>query len=503
MANCSCKARWLHSVVKHSWNCSAVCCSWNHQKTKTCRWNCVMAPSPYRSPRTSNQAELSIKVGEGVISSLLTTGPLGTTGPIPLSGKVNAKIPYLQQLNPLLQGLTNIRGNLSAEATLSGTLDQPTVVGVFNLAEGAAVVPQLGLELESIQLSARNQGVERLLLEGGITSGSGRLTINGNLLLNAAQGWPLTLQLNGKNIQVARLPEAEIEVSPDLKMVLSRKQLLVRGKLLLPQANIEFKELPKKAILVSKDEIIVGQTAVVPSSPPLAIDAEVTLRVGDKVKFSGFGLTTRLEGTVELYSKEARNLAQGELSLHEGRYRAYGQDLTIEQGRLVFNGSLENPNLDIKATRLSQDHSVTAELSLSGNLRVPQVTISSTPPLPEEEALSYLLTGKGLAEESPGTATMLRQAAAAKGLEKSQEILNRLASGLGVDEVRLTEGSNLQDTTLLLGKYLSPDLYVSYAVGLFDNRGALITRYRLSEKLRLEVQSGTKQSMDLIYDVEH
>jgi translocation and assembly module TamB len=97
---------------------------------------------------------------------------------------------------------------------------------------------------------------------------------------------------------------------------------------------------------------------------------------------------------------------------------------------------------------------------------------------------------------------MLRQAVAAKGLEKSQEILGRLASGLGVDEVRFEEGETLEDTALLLGKYLSPDLYVSYAVGLFDNQGALVTRYRLSERLRLEVQSGSSQSMDLIYDVE-
>jgi len=151
---------------------------------------------------------------------------------------------------------------------------------------------------------------------------------------------------------------------------------------------------------------------------------------------------------------------------------------------------------------LSRDETVTAILNVSGSLRKPLVTVSSTPSLPEEEALAYLLTGRGLDEEGPDKITMLRLAAASQGLEKSQEILDRLAADTGIDDISLQEGSSLEETSLLLGKYLSPDLYVSYVMGVFDTQGAFMTRYRLSKRLRLEVQSGTEQSMDLIYRVE-
>lgn len=449
-----------------------------------------------------NRVELRLKAGEGDVALIANTGPLSTNKPIALSGKLDAQIPDLKPLGLLVPGLSEIRGKLVAEATLGGHLRQPEIQGFMQLTEGSANLPQLGLELKAIQLSARNQGTERLLLEGEIKSGDGPLRLNGDLLLNAEQGWPLSLKLQGENFQVVRLPEAVAYATPELEIALKKNLLTLKGKLLLPKASIELRELPQSAVSLSDDEIIVGRTEQTAKPSPLAIDAEISVEVGDQVQFNGFGLDTRLEGKVDLRSKQGRNQAQGELTLKEGRYKAYGQDLTIDQGRLLFNGPPENPSLDIKATRLSLDRSVTAIVKLTGNLRTPQVQVSSTPTLPEEEALSYLITGQGLSAEGPGKAALLRQAVATKGLEKSQEILDRIATGLGVDEVRIQEGSSLEDTALLLGKYLSPDLYVSYAVGLFDNQGALITRYRLSERLRLEVQSGKGQSMDLIYDVE-
>jgi len=385
---------------------------------------------------------------------------------------------------------------------LASDLQQPQIQGFLQLTDGAANVPQLGLSLEAISLTAKNQGNNLILFNGDMTSGKGLLNIEGDLLLDARQGWPLTVRLKGKDVQLVQLPEAVAFASPDLDIGLKNSRLTVKGELQLPQAKIKLRELPKQTITVSADEVILGSTQKQADSPALSMDIQVKVIVGDKVSFEGFGLNTRLQGKVDLHSKDDKNLAQGELSLLDGRYRAYGQDLKIEKGRLLFNGPPENPNLDIKANRLSLDESVTAIITISGNLRSPLVQVSSTPDLPEEEALSYLLTGHGIGEGGSNNATLLRQAIAAKGLDKSQQILDRVATGLGVDEAKISEGSSLEDTSLLLGKYLSPDLYVSYAVGLFDNQGAFITRYRLSKRLRLEVKSGTEQSMDLIYDVE-
>lgn len=449
-----------------------------------------------------NQATFALSAAGGEIAADARTAPFTTEGPLAVTGNLRAQLPDLRPLGLLLPGLSDIRGRLAAQAKIGGHLGQPQIEGEVTLNDGAANLPQLGLALEGIQLNARNRGRERLALEGQLSSGGGTLGLQGELQLDPAQGWPLSLKLQGEEVQVVRLPEAVAYASPNLDIQLQNRQLTIQGNLKLPRADIQLRELPDSAVGVSEDEVIVGGSSPPAKAPPLDMAVRVAVQIGEQVHFSGFGLETRVQGLVGLNSREGRTLAQGELNLKEGRYRAYGQDLTIEQGRLLFNGPPQNPTLDIRATRLSKDRSVTAVLNVNGNLRNPLVQVSSNPSLPEEEALAYLVTGQGLSAEGPGGAALLRQAAAAKGLEKSQEILNRVASGLGMDEVRFEEGETLEDTALLLGKYLSPDLYVSYAVGLFDNRGALVTRYRLSERLRLEVQSGSSQSMDLIYDVE-
>ena len=450
-----------------------------------------------------NRARLKLQAGEAAIQADLSAGSLAAGADARLQGSLDAEIPQLSQLSLLLPGLSDVQGRLDLRATLKGSFNRPEVTGLLELDDASALVPQLGLELRKVHFTARNRGSEHILLQGGVNSGEGRLDIEGELLLDQAKGWPLRLQARGEGIQLARLPEAEIIASPELEIRFAKGNLDVSGSVRVPQAEIEIRELPKQAVSVSDDAVIIGER--IPSNEPespLKIATRVDVILGNQVHFEGFGLNTRVQGRVALQGSAARNIAQGALSLEDGRYKAYGQDLTIERGRLLFNGPAHNPDLDIRATRLSLDEAVTAILNVSGNLRKPLVNIASEPSLPDSEALSYLLTGRGLNEKGPATITMLRLAAASKGLEKSQEILDRVATGVGVDEIRIREGATLEETSLLLGKYLSPDLYVSYAVGLFDNQGALTTRYRLSKRLRLEVQSGDAQSMDLIYDVE-
>ncbi|NNJ91982.1 MAG: hypothetical protein HKP55_09920 [Gammaproteobacteria bacterium] len=452
---------------------------------------------------SGHSAELKLIAGDADINAVIKTGPFSTTRPISLNGSILAQIPQLSQVNLFMPGLTDVQGKLELQAALSGTTQKPIIDGLLEIQQASANVPQLGLNLKNISLSAKNRDNEHIDLKANVTSGDNALELDGTLLLDQSQGWPMQLKVSGQNIQLVRLPEVQIIASPQLNIDIQREQIDIRGKINVPTATIEIKELPRQAITTSEDEVIIGQKQQ-ETEPPVYrnINTDIDITLGKQVSFSGFGLNTGFQGSLQLYSQENKTLANGELSLQNGKFKAYGQDLSISQGKLLFNGPPQNPGMDIKATRLSRDESVTAILNVSGKLRKPLVTVSSSPSLPDEEALAYLLTGRGLNEEGPDRITMLRLAAASQGLEKSQEILDRLAADTGIDEISLQEGSSVEETSLLLGKYLSPDLYVSYVMGLFDTQGALMTRYRLSKRLRLEVKSGTEQSMDLIYSVD-
>ncbi|QJX03279.1 hypothetical protein HML84_07145 [Alcanivorax sp. IO_7] len=65
----------------------------------------------------------------------------------------------------------------------------------------------------------------------------------------------------------------------------------------------------------------------------------VGVSLGDKVHFEGFGLTATLDGDLRVTQQPGQPAQlNGELVIVEGRYRAYGQNLAIENGRLLFQG---------------------------------------------------------------------------------------------------------------------------------------------------------------------
>ena len=47
---------------------------------------------------------------------------------------------------------------------------------------------------------------------------------------------------------------------------------------------------------------------------------------------------------------------------------------------------------------------------------------------------------------------------------------------------------------LTVGQYLSPRLYLSYGVGLFDPGEVITLRYKLSDELALKVEQGNERS---------
>jgi len=54
----------------------------------------------------------------------------------------------------------------------------------------------------------------------------------------------------------------------------------------------------------------------------------------------------------------------------------------------------------------------------------------------------------------------------------------------------------------VLGKQLSPRLYINYSIGLFTPENVLQLKYKLSQRWSLEAQSGTRAGGDLIFTIE-
>jgi translocation and assembly module TamB len=180
-----------------------------------------------------------------------------------------------------------------------------------------------------------------------------------------------------------------------------------------------------------------------------------------------------------------------------GRYKAYGQDLTIKEGKLLFAGTpLDNPRLAIVAMREINDDLSTG-LRIAGSAQRPLITVISDPNVGEADALSYLVTGRSLNEV--GSASGSSQdalASATRSLEGAGAglVAKRIGARLGLDEATVEENEMIGGSALTIGEYLSPRLYLSYGVGLFEPGEVIALRYKLSEDIGVKVERGSEET---------
>jgi len=225
----------------------------------------------------------------------------------------------------------------------------------------------------------------------------------------------------------------------------------------------------------------------------------VTVKLGDDVKLAGFGLDGAIGGDLAVNQRPGR-VATGTGTLNvSGTYKAYGQDLKIESGRLLFAGtSLDNPGLDIRAVRTIVGSNggealgdvIKAGLQVRGTALVPVLTVFSEPSMEQSEALSYLITGKPLSGLKSGEGDMLGSAARALGSASGDLLAKGIGARTGLD-VGVSDSSALGGSAFTVGKYLSPKLYLSYGVGLFAPGEVVSLKYLFNKRWNFEAQNAT------------
>ncbi|WP_449439733.1 translocation/assembly module TamB domain-containing protein [Pseudomonas migulae] len=409
----------------------------------------------------------------------------------PLSGSFRLNGLDLSVARPFVPMVEKLTGRLNGSGTIAGTLMAPLVNGNLLLSDGEVSGPELPMDLEALQLQALIAG-ETVQLNGGWKSGkSGQGSLTGSIAWG--QALVVDLALKGSQLPVTVEPYAKLEVAPDLKISMKGDELAIAGKVLVPRGEITVRELPPSTVKVSDDTVIIGQQTE-EGTPPLAMKMDIDVAVGeDKLSFAGFGLTANLQGHVHIGDNMD---TRGELWLNDGRYRAYGQRLTVRRARLLFAGPIDQPYLDIEAIRQTDD--VIAGIRLSGSAEQPTTQIFSEPAMSQEQALSYLVLGRPLSTTGEDN-NMLAQAALGLGLMGSSGVTGKLASDLGIQDFQLdTEGSG-NTTSVVASGNISEKLSLRYGVGVFEPANTIALRYKLSKKVYLEAAGGVASSLDIFY----
>ena len=427
------------------------------------------------------------KLGELLLQAQINPLPKNK----PITGQFSLMGLDLAVARPFVPMVEKLSGKLNGNGRISGGLLAPQVNGSVNLVGGEVSGPELPISLEGLNVQALIAG-ESVQLNGGWRSGkAGQGSLKGQI--DWGQALAVDLHLQGAQLPVTVEPYAELEVAPDLTISLKNDRLAIAGKVQIPRGDIIVRELPPSTVKVSDDTVIIGSQTE-EGKPPMAMAMDIDVVVGeDRLNFSGFGLTAKVQGQVHI----GDNLdTRGELWLNDGRYRAYGQKLDVRRARLLFAGPLDQPYLDIEAIRKTDD--VTAGIRLSGSAEQPTTQIFSEPAMSQEQALSYLVLGRPLSTTGEDN-NMLAQAALGLGLMGSAGVTSDIANKLGIRDFDLdTQGSGNNTAVVASGK-ITEKLSLRYGVGVFEPANTIALRYLLSKKVYLEVASGVASSLDIFY----
>lgn len=395
-----------------------------------------------------------------------------------------------------------LKGEARVKLRARGTLGHPQVSGEAGF-DGAMDVPHAGIQLADVKLALQAATLDRLQLSGHARSGEGALDLDGSLDLRDTQFLAGELHLNGDRFLATDLREARVLVSPELRARLDKRDIAITGKVRIPEARLR-QNGGSGRVTESSDVVVIepDQGDAAEQATPYRVTTDVQIVLDDKVRFEGYGLATDLEGMLRVtQTPGALMTGNGAVELKNGTYEAYGQKLTIEAGRIYYTGGpISRPGIDLRATRKTGD--VTAGVKVSGTVQNPTTELYSEPAMPQSEALSYLLLGRPLNQASSEEGEMLANAAMSIGLKGGNLLAEQLGGTFGLDELRFESGTTYRDASVVVGKYLTPKLYVDYSVGLIDAINRLRMRYDLTEHWAVQTETGAETGGDLLFTIE-
>ena len=449
----------------------------------------------------------------------------------PISGTLKASLPNIGIWALFAPPGWRVGGTLSADVAIGGTRSAPNWNGQLQ-ADQLSILSLLdGVDLRDGRLRAQLQGtridITELFLRGGEGSSTRILGQSGNLTAapkdggtltgrgvvefdpqaaNGSSGIRMDLQAVADRLQVLIRADRQVSVSGTLQAGMNNGQVRLGGDLKVDRATIILAD--ESAPKLDDDVFIhtaasrqaeqqraqqaqtTAQGSVQAARPP---DIDVRLNLGNDFALQGYGITTRLEGQLQLSNGPRLT---GEVHTVNGRYRAWGQSLDVEEGTIRFNGPVDNPSLSITAIR--PNIAVRAGAKVSGTASRPVVALFSEPEMSDAEKLSWIVMGRS-ASGGGAEAALLQQAALA--MLSGGGGTGNFAGNLGLDEIGLRGPSDdgEADAAVTIGKRLSKDLYVAYEQSLSGAMGTLFIFYELSSRLTLRGQTGLQSAVDLIY----
>jgi translocation and assembly module TamB len=468
----------------------------------------------------ANLANNILQIHSNFLSSLnqffVTSASLPMEFPslFPLRARCNKETPFSAQIlfDGTLEdifdfvnlGSQELKGSISSQFFLGGNLKTPQLRGSLDWHNGNYQNFRLGTSLNAIEahLTANNQ---KIILDSLRARGpeGGDFSMNGIFNFDPESHFPYKFDAQLKDLKGIDFDIFSGRLTGPLLFHGDFNHLTISGKLQTSQADIK---IPDK---LPVDIPNVPFTFVNPPSGndkkkrpasgfPVTFDIKV--KGEDQIFVRGRGLNSQWQGKTRISGENGDFTAEGNLTLIKGEYLFSGQTFTLTKGEIFF--SEEGAQINLSGNLTLPD--VTITVVLSGPLKSPQLTFQSMPIMPTSAILSRIIFNKDISEISPFQAVQLAQIIVSLSGESGPNILEKIRSSLGVDRFNfVSSASHPDEISLQIGKYLMRGVMVTYSQSAHSNQIIVEVELKAGFIFQAETQEDEEGKFSLKWNLNY
>jgi translocation and assembly module TamB len=378
-----------------------------------------------------------------------------------------------------------LSGPIGIAADFSGRVDAPLFTGVVRANALTYHNEIYGTRITNLALDGRFSADRLEITRLAGRAGSGTVEGHGTVSLAAAAGYPIDIQLQFQNAQLARSDDISGTATGSLHIVNDRSGALISGTLDLGEARYQIvrqaaAEVPQLAGVRRRGEPLrpPGEQTVETGVPSIW-RLDIRLNANNQVYVSGMGLDSEWRADLRVQGTTATPAIVGTVDLIRGELGVAGRRFRLTDGHVAFTGARPpNPTIDLNAT--SDIDQVTVGINVTGLSNNPQISFTSSPGLPQDEIVSRILFGSSVTQISALQAVQV--AASLNSLRGSSGGLNplgRLRSATGISRLRILDADTAtgRGTAVAAGMYISDKIYVEL---ITDAKGFTATQLEIS-----------------------
>ena len=391
-----------------------------------------------------------------------------------------------------------VEGIADLNLRLAGPLSKPGFNGTITLSNGIIgdTAGRFTVQGATGRIEIKDR-VLRIVSLIGTTGSKGHASATGTVALDGDMNADLRAKIENGIYSDGSFVTSRYDADLALKGPLTGAPA-VTGNIGLRDTKITLSEMPRRALAPldvkhkSAPRPVVRQAAELRhqqrgGSSNLTVD--VQLKALETISVSGRGLNVALNGGLRVFGPIGNLAASGSFRLIRGTLALPARSLDVERGSLTFDRNFD-PLIDFVA--VSRRSNATITLRVRGRMSDPEILVTSSPQLPEEEAMARLIFDSSIVELSPiQVAQIASYVATLSG--GGSGLMSGLQSALGVDYLTITETKS-GETQIGTAKRINDRLSVGVEQTTKSNTTRVIIDLNATKNLKLRGAVGSDQS---------